>query len=112
MSWRSATRLMGSPNDWPRLWAGEPGLRSSGWSGPETGSRPQVTQALERRQRQPARLAAQLDALSPLRVLERGFALPRGEDGRILRRVADFESALRFRLRVQDGEVPAKVERN
>lgn len=79
-----------------------------------TGDRLQaaVTQALERRQRQAERLAAQLDALSPLRVLERGFALPRGEDGRILRRVADFESALRFRLRVQDGEVPAKVERN
>jgi len=71
-----------------------------------------VTNLLERRQRQVDRLGAQLDALSPLKVLERGFALPRAEDGRVLRRASEFTPALSFRLRVIDGEVPARVEEN
>ena len=56
------------------------------------------------------RLAASLDALSPLRVLERGYAVARDPDGRVLRRVADFPPGLRFRLRVADGDVPARAE--
>lgn len=71
-----------------------------------------ITNILERRQRQVDHLGAQLDALSPLKVLERGFALPRGEDGRVLRRTAEFTPSLSFRLRVVDGEVPARVEKN
>ena len=71
-----------------------------------------VTNLLERRHRQVDRLGAQLDALSPLKVLERGFALPRGKDGRVLRRTAEFTPSLSFRLRVVDGEVPARVEKN
>jgi len=71
-----------------------------------------VTNLLERRQRQVDQLGAQLDALSPLKVLERGFALPRAEDGRVLRRAAEFTPALSFRLRVIDGEIPARVEEN
>lgn len=58
-----------------------------------------------------ARLAASLDALSPLKVLERGYAVARDPDGRVLRRVADFPPGLAFRLRVTDGEVPARAER-
>jgi exodeoxyribonuclease VII large subunit len=69
-----------------------------------------VAQVLERRQQQLAQLGAQLDALSPLRVLERGFALPRGSDGQILRTRAEFLPEMPFRLRVRDGEVPARVE--
>lgn len=56
------------------------------------------------------RLAASLDALSPLRVLERGFAVPRDADGRVLRRRADFVSRASFSLRVVDGEVRSRVE--
>lgn len=52
---------------------------------------------------------ARLDALSPLRVLERGYAVARDDAGGVLRRVAQFTPALRFRLRVQDGEVAARV---
>jgi len=55
-------------------------------------------------------LAASLDALSPLRVLERGYSVARDSDGRVLRRVADFPAGSRFRLRVTDGEVPARAE--
>jgi exodeoxyribonuclease VII large subunit len=56
------------------------------------------------------RLAAQLDALSPLRVLARGYAVPLDPEGRVLKRRADFAPEDRFRLRVVDGEVPARVE--
>jgi exodeoxyribonuclease VII large subunit len=52
---------------------------------------------------------ARLDALSPLRVLERGYSVARNDAGGVLRRVAQFPPALRFRLRVQDGEVAARV---
>lgn len=56
------------------------------------------------------RLAAQLDALSPLKVLGRGYALPRDVTGRVLRRRAEFTPGLGFRLRVMDGEVQSRVE--
>jgi exodeoxyribonuclease VII large subunit len=56
------------------------------------------------------RMAAQLDALSPLRVLERGFAIPVTGDGTILRGRAAFTPGRRFDLRLADGTVPARVE--
>jgi len=65
---------------------------------------------LERRRQHVARLAAQLDALSPLRVLERGYAVPSGPDGRVLKRRAEFRPGEPFTLRVADGRVDARVE--
>jgi len=56
------------------------------------------------------RLAAQLDALSPLRILERGYAVPVGSGGQVLKRRADFPPGAPFRLRVADGDVDARVE--
>ncbi|MBA3659304.1 MAG: exodeoxyribonuclease VII large subunit [Gemmatimonadales bacterium] len=56
------------------------------------------------------RLTAQLDALSPLRVLGRGYAMPTAEPGRVLKRAAEFTAGLRFDLRVSDGQVKARVE--
>lgn len=53
--------------------------------------------------------AARLDALSPLRVLERGYAVARSADGQVLRRVAQFVPGRPFRLRVTDGEVAVRV---
>jgi exodeoxyribonuclease VII large subunit len=52
---------------------------------------------------------ARLDALSPLRVLERGYAVARDASGGVLRRVAQFVPGLGFRLRVHDGEIAARV---
>jgi exodeoxyribonuclease VII large subunit len=77
-----------------------------------TGDRLQgaITALLERRRYQVARLAAQLDALSPLRVLERGYAVPTGPDGRVLKRRAEFAPGTPFTLRVADGRVDARVE--
>ncbi len=63
-------------------------------------------------ERSSARLAAgaaRLDALSPLRVLERGYAVARDTDGRVLRRKAQFVPGSSFRLRVTDGEIAARV---
>jgi exodeoxyribonuclease VII large subunit len=66
--------------------------------------------AVEARRAEVARLAGQLDALSPLRVLERGYAVARDAEGRVLRRIADFPADRAFRLRVLDGEVRARSE--
>jgi exodeoxyribonuclease VII large subunit len=69
-----------------------------------------VATLLERHHHQLERLGAQLDALSPLRVLDRGYAVPVAPDGRVLKRRAEFQPGERFRLRVADGDVPARVE--
>jgi len=53
-----------------------------------------------------------LDALSPLGTLARGFAVPRDGTGRVLRRTADFHPGDPFVLRVVDGSVNARVEKN
>jgi len=53
---------------------------------------------------------ARLDALSPLKVLGRGYALARDADGQILKRVAQLPSGKEFRLRVTDGEVNGRVQ--
>jgi len=68
-----------------------------------------VERRLERHRHELATLAGRLDALSPLRILERGYALARDGDGRVLKRVAQFPPGLRFRLRVTDGDVTARA---
>ena len=69
-----------------------------------------VERAIETRRTLADRLAAQLDALSPLRVLGRGYAVPMDHDGRVLKRRSDFIRDETFRLRVSDGDVSARVE--
>lgn len=73
-------------------------------------SRVALEQLLQRRRHHLERLAAQLDALSPLKVLERGFAVAQDSEGRVLRRRTDFPPGRAFRLRVSDGEVHARSE--
>jgi exodeoxyribonuclease VII large subunit len=65
---------------------------------------------IETRRTTLARLAGQIDALSPLQSLARGFAVPLDDDGRILRRRAQFERGASFQLRVVDGTVPSLVD--
>jgi exodeoxyribonuclease VII large subunit len=65
---------------------------------------------LESRRHLTDRLAAQLDALSPLKVLGRGYAVPRDGSGRVLKLRGDFVSGEVFDLRVIDGEIQARVE--
>jgi exodeoxyribonuclease VII large subunit len=55
--------------------------------------------------------ATHLNALSPVATLARGYAVPVGPHGRVLRRASDFERGADFSLRVVDGRVPCRVER-
>ena len=57
-----------------------------------------------------ARLAAALDAMSPLKVLGRGYAIARKEDGTLLTRTEDAVAGERFELRVSDGSIPCRVD--
>jgi exodeoxyribonuclease VII large subunit len=72
-----------------------------------------ITVAMQRRIRARThdldRLGAELNALSPLRVLDRGYAVPSAE-GHILKHAAEFVPGLRFELRVADGVVPARAD--
>ncbi len=52
-------------------------------------------------------LAARLDALSPLKVLRRGYAVARNAAGKVLKRTRDFEPDVAFHLTVSDGTVAA-----
>ena len=57
-----------------------------------------------------AALCAQLDALSPLRVLERGYAIAlRADTNAAIRSTSEVSDGDRIRVRVQDGDFPAKV---
>ena len=55
-----------------------------------------------------ARAAASLDALSPLKVLARGYAITYGEEG-VRTKAAQFAPGDALRLRMADGEVSAQV---
>ena len=61
-------------------------------------------------QRRVASLAASLDALSPLKVLGRGYSIARTEIGSVISSVRQMEPDTRFLLRLADGEVPCRVE--
>lgn len=67
--------------------------------------------ALERRTPRLRAAAARLDALSPLAVLGRGYAIARrAADGRIVRRAAELAPGDRLRLRFGEGELGATVD--
>jgi exodeoxyribonuclease VII large subunit len=68
-----------------------------------------MARQLDRSRARLSESGARLDALSPLRVLERGYAVARDESGAVLRRVVQFAPGMGFRLRVHDGEVTARV---
>ena len=56
-----------------------------------------------------AALAASLDALSPLRVLGRGYALAQAEDGTVLRSAAQTAAGERIRVRLAQGQLVCDV---
>jgi exodeoxyribonuclease VII large subunit len=69
-----------------------------------------VRRITEARRAEIARLAAQVEALSPLQALARGFAVPLDDSGRVLRRSAEFYPGRRFHLRLADGTVPCRAD--
>lgn len=57
-----------------------------------------------------AQATARLEALSPLRVLARGYALVHHPDGRLIRSVADIAPEQPFRVRLADGDLHGRAE--
>ena len=55
-------------------------------------------------------LASRLQALSPLAVLQRGYAVVRGPDGRILQSVQQVKPGDAIAARLKDGELSAQVQ--
>jgi exodeoxyribonuclease VII large subunit len=56
------------------------------------------------------RMAAALDALSPFKVLGRGYAIPQHEDGAVAVSVGEFTPGDRLTLTMADGSVHCLVE--
>ncbi|MEE0944311.1 MAG: exodeoxyribonuclease VII large subunit [Clostridia bacterium] len=55
-------------------------------------------------------LAAKLDALSPLKVMARGFSLATDEDGHIIRSADELKAGDKFTLRLSDGKARCSVD--
>ncbi len=64
-----------------------------------------IQSLLRRRRFELQRLSGKMDALSPLSTLRRGYAVPLGPGGEVLREVGDFVPGAWFDLRVVDGRV-------
>ena len=65
---------------------------------------------VERRRARVEQVSGRLDALSPLAVLARGFAVARGVDGGAMGRATAFETGAPFDLLLHDGRVRARTE--
>jgi exodeoxyribonuclease VII large subunit len=78
-----------------RLWS----RLSTAWNG-----------GFERRMAALARATARLDALSPLKVLARGYAIATREDGRAVRSGEDVRSGQVIHVRVRDARLHVQVE--
>lgn len=68
-----------------------------------------LSKSLNREQQRLGRLAAALDAMSPLKVLGRGYAIARKEDNTIVASVKAVSPGQRLTLRVADGDIPCTV---
>jgi exodeoxyribonuclease VII large subunit len=69
-----------------------------------------LARRIERAQQRLAQAAGRLDSLSPLAVLQRGYAIARrAQDGRVVRELADAPIGARLRLRVARAELEVDV---
>lgn len=66
--------------------------------------------AVHRKQQRFSALAASLDAMSPLKVLSRGYAMAQGEDGRVLKSYQDVEAGDRVSVTLGEGGFTCTVE--
>ena len=56
------------------------------------------------------RLVAALDAMSPLKVLSRGYSIASGENGKIIKKTTDVIVGEKIKLRVEDGSIDCTVD--
>ncbi len=68
-----------------------------------------MLRGLERRRHRLDALNRRLRAVGPTAVLQRGFAVALDDRGRVLRSVNAFQEGARFRLRLRDGMIRARV---
>ncbi|MFN2577986.1 MAG: exodeoxyribonuclease VII large subunit [Pyrinomonadaceae bacterium] len=69
-----------------------------------------ITARIENAKRHLALSASSLDAMSPLRVLERGYAIAHDESGRVIREATAMSAGNELRLRLWKGELDCRVE--
>ena len=56
-----------------------------------------------------ARLAAALDAMSPLKVLGRGYAIAKDKEGKIIKAASELKKGDQIKVRLQKDEIDCKV---
>lgn len=66
-------------------------------------------QQLERKKRRYVEQTARLDAMSPLKVLTRGYAMAQAQDGTVLRSVKQAQLGERVKITLSDGVLSATV---
>ena len=66
-------------------------------------------QSLAARKQKYIAAAAKLDAMSPLKVLTRGYSMTRKEDGTVVRSISQTEIGERVRISLEDGTLCATV---
>jgi len=71
-----------------------------------------TSRVLAQRRERLAAMAGRLDALSPLRVLERGYSICRGPDGRLLTDSGQVAPGDQVGVRLHKGELSVRVERS
>lgn len=67
-------------------------------------------QSLAREKERLGRLAAALDAMSPLKVLGRGYAIAALPDGRVVTSVQSVNEGDRLAVRIEDGTLQCRIE--
>lgn len=67
-----------------------------------------LRQIVERRKLAFGQVTGKLEALSPLKVLDRGYSIARNDDGKVLRSQSDAKSGEIFSVVFSDGESKAK----
>ena len=68
------------------------------------------TSLLAHRRRTLEALAGKVDALSPLKVLDRGYSLARGPDGQLLRSCAGLHRGANVTVTLRDGDLLTRIE--
>ena len=66
--------------------------------------------AVERKKQQFGKLAAGLDAMSPLKVLGRGYVMAKDEKGELVTSVQQVKDGDRLIVRMQDGALKTRIE--
>ena len=69
-----------------------------------------MTARIDNAKRQLALRASSLDAMSPLKVLERGYAIAHDEHGRVIREASATSAGEQVRLRLWKGSLDCRVE--